>query len=312
MTLIYISHALADIFHLCDDILVLRDGAVVAHGPKSEFDSEKLIALMVGRTLDQVFPTRHQSPQPEVVLQVSGLGREGVLDNISFELHAGEILGLAGLMGAGRSEVARALFGLDPHDAGAVRLRGSVIKHFSPRALMHRGIAFLTENRRTEGLCMEGQISENLLLAGLPELATGPARRLSRKRLQPSIARLRSLVHLDAKARDEQPVRTLSGGNQQKVVLGKWLLREPQILILDEPTRGIDVGAKSELYRLIHELADSGMAVLLISSEIEELIGLSDRILVMRRGRIIDELARAEFDRERILRSALGSVEKAA
>ncbi len=312
MTLIYISHALADIFRLCDNILVLRDGAVVAHGPKSDLDTERLIALMVGRTLDQVFPTRRQSPGNDSLLQVSGLSREGLLENISFDLHSGEILGFAGLMGAGRTEVARALFGLDPHDSGALRLSGDVLRHFSPRALMWRGLAFLTENRRSEGLCLDGQISENLLLAALPKLAVSPARRLSGTRLQPVVARLRALVHLDPKARDEQPVRTLSGGNQQKVVLGKWLLREPRILILDEPTRGIDVGAKSELYRLIHELADRGVAVLLISSEIEELMGLSDRILVLQRGRIVDELPRAEFDRERILRSALGSGEKVA
>jgi ribose transport system ATP-binding protein len=234
------------------------------------------------------------------------------LDNISFELHSGEILGLGGLMGAGRSEIARAIFGLDSHEAGAVRIRGDILKHFSPRALIRRSVAFLTENRRAEGLCMDGQISENLLLAGLPAMAIGLARRLPRRLLKPQIARLRSIVQLDPKARDDQPVRTLSGGNQQKVVLGKWLLRTPRILILDEPTRGIDVGAKAELYRLIYDLADSGVAVLLISSEIEELIGLSDRILVMRRGRIVDELSRANFDREHILRSALGSAEKAA
>jgi ribose transport system ATP-binding protein len=181
------------------------------------------------------------------------------------------------------------------------------MKHFSPRGLIRRGMAFLTENRRSEGLCMEGPISENLLLAALPIFASGPIGWLSGKRLEPQVARIRSVVRLDQKARSSQPVRTLSGGNQQKVVLGKWLLGNPRVLILDEPTRGIDVGAKSEIYRLINDLSIRGVGILLISSEIEELIGLCDRILVMRKGALVDELSRGDFDRERILRSALGA-----
>ena len=306
MTLIYISHTLADIFRLCDDILVLRDGEVVAFGSASTFTTERLISLMVGRTLDQVFPARPQTRSAEVLLEIKDLSRTGVLRNISFELRAGEVLGIGGLMGAGRTELARVLFGLDPPSSGAVAISGERVVP-SPRGMIRRGTAFLTEDRRGEGVCMDGPISENILLAAFPNLAKGPLRWLSRSKLDPQVDDIRAKVQLDQKAANSQPVRTLSGGNQQKVVLGKWLLRHPRVLILDEPTRGIDVGAKAEIYRLINDLSARGVGILLISSEIEELIGLSDRIFVMRGGQFVDELARPEFDRERILRSALGT-----
>ena len=323
IAMLYISHTLADVFRLCDDVVVLRDGEVVGSGATGTFTNEKLISLMVGRTMNQLFPER-RTPSRLVadpayvgtetgapILEARGVSRPGVVDNVSFTLHSGEVLGLAGLMGAGRSELARILFGLDPCAAGEMKLNDELLPRLKPRELIRRGVAFLTENRRSEGLCLDATVADNFTLATLPRHGRTPLRWLMRDSLQAAVARIREVVKLDPKSGDTQPVRTLSGGNQQKVVLGKWLLREPKVLILDEPTRGIDVGAKFEIYQLIHALADRGAGVLVISSEMEELMGLCDRILVMRSGALVDELPRAEFDRERILRAALGTTNEA-
>lgn len=307
IAMIYISHTLADVFRLCDDIVVLRDGEVVSSDQTSAFDTGKLVSLMVGRTLNQLFPTRQQEPSREAILEVRNLSRAGAAQEVSFTLHRGEVLGVFGLMGAGRSELARVIFGLEPKSGGEVRLAGEPLSRLRPRELIARGVAFLTENRRSEGLCFDASVAENLSLVTLTEHAHSPLRWLSFDSLADAVHRVRETVRLDAKASTRQAVRTLSGGNQQKVVLGKWLLRRPHVLMLDEPTRGIDVGAKFQIYQLIHELADNGAGVLTISSELEELMGLCDRILVMRRGALVDELPRTEFDRERILRSALGA-----
>lgn len=207
-------------------------------------------------------------------------------------------------MGAGRSELARILFGLDPCGSGDIRLDGQPLEG-DPRARIRRGLAFLTEDRRQEGLCMEASITDNLALVTLARHGRTPVRWLDFAGIRASVLRMREAVCLSAKASDDQAVRTLSGGNQQKVVLGKWLLAEPRVLILDEPTRGIDVGARFEIYQLIHRLADRGAGVLVISSELEELIGICDRLLVMRQGAISGEFRRDEFDRERILAAAL-------
>lgn len=319
IAMIYISHTLADVFRLCDDIVVLRDGEVVGAGATATFTTEKLVSLMVGRTMSQLFPERRSPTRPDhfdqhagseagaPVLEVRSLSQRGVLENISFQLHRGEVLGLSGLMGAGRSELARILFGLDPHASGEVRLNNELLRRLSPRDLIERGVAFLTENRRAEGLCLDAEVADNFALATLPQHGRTPLRWLSFGSLQAAVTRIRDVVKLDPRTRATQPVRTLSGGNQQKVVLGKWLLREPRVLILDEPTRGIDVGAKFEIYRLIQQLADCGAGILIISSEMEELMGLCDRILVMRSGALVDDLSRAEFNRERILCAALGT-----
>lgn len=305
IAMIYISHVLGDVMRLCDDIVVLRDGAVVAQGPRAEFTIEKMISLMVGRTLDHLYPVRKDAARGAPVLEVRRLSEPGIVRGIDFTLHRGEVLGIAGLMGAGRSELARILFGLDRFEEGEIKLDGRPLGRGAPRDRIRRGLAFLTEDRRAEGLCFEASIADNMALVTLVEHTRTPLRLLDLGRWRAAIATMRQAVRLTANARDEQPVRTLSGGNQQKVVLGKWLLAKPRVLILDEPTRGVDVGAKFELYQLILQLADSGSGVLLISSEIEELIGLCDRILVMNRGEIRGEFSRAEFDRERILQAAL-------
>ncbi|MBC8002711.1 MAG: sugar ABC transporter ATP-binding protein [Opitutaceae bacterium] len=307
VAMIYISHTLGDVTRLCDDVVILRDGEVVGAGPSREFTQEKLVSLMVGRTMNQLFPERGQVMIGAPILEVRNVSRTGVVRDVSFSVRRGEVLGLFGLMGAGRSELARLLFGLDPRTSGEVRLDGEGLRTTNPRDLIRRGFAFLTENRRLEGLCLDSPVADNLTMVTLPEHGRTPLRWLSFSSLNAAVHRIRDVVRLDAKTRDSQPVRTLSGGNQQKVVLGKWLLREPRLLILDEPTRGIDVGAKYEIYRLIHELAGRGAGILVISSEMDEVMGICDRLLVMKGGGIVDELPRAEFDRKRILHSALGT-----
>ena len=328
IAMIYISHALGDVLWLCDDLVVLRDGEMVGGGPAREFTHDSLVALMVGRQLNRLYPehrsqvmapgapaslpasrSKQQSSAgmpalPDRCLEVRFLSQPGVVRDISFTLVAGEVLGISGLMGAGRSELARILFGLDPCSTGEVQLAGQPLNGH-PRQRIQRGLAFLTEDRRQEGLCMEASIADNMALVTLAQHSRTPARWLDFAGITSAVTRMREAVRLSPKATDAQPVRTLSGGNQQKVVLGKWLLAEPKVLILDEPTRGIDVGAKFEIYQLIHHLADRGAGVLVISSEIEELIGICDRILVMRQGEITGEFRHEEFDREEILAAAL-------
>jgi ABC-type sugar transport system ATPase subunit len=304
LAMIYISHILGDVRRICDDLVVLRDGAVVGAGPVAEFSTERMIALMVGRSLTQLFPARRGRAGGEPVLEVRGLAQRHVLRDVGFTLHRGEVLGVSGLMGAGRSELARILFGLDPHEAGTIALEGAPLDG-GPRRRIGRGLAFLTEDRRGDGLCLDASIADNLMLVTLRRHARGPLRRIDFAGWRAAGRTMRDAVRLTARADDAQPVKTLSGGNQQKVVLGKWLLAEPAVLLLDEPTRGVDVGAKAELYQLILDLADRGAGVLLISSELDELIGLCDRILVMSEGEVRGEFARPEFDRERLLAAAL-------
>lgn len=303
VSMIYISHVLSEVFRLCDDLLVLRDGAAVGGGPIREFTVDRLITLMVGRSINQLYPARATAPSSEVLLEVRGVSQPGVVANINFSLRRGEVLGIAGLMGSGRSELARILFGLESHARGEVRLKGQSLNALPPLERIRRGMAFLTENRREEGLCMEAPVLDNAGLVALPSFAA-PASRLVRDQpLSAAVAEIGQRVGLRAGPR--MLVRNLSGGNQQKVVLAKWLLNRPSLLILDEPTRGIDVGARHDIYTLINELAAQGAGILVISSEIEELLGLCDRILVMAHGEITDGVDRPNFDRERIIRSAL-------
>jgi ribose transport system ATP-binding protein len=302
--LIYISHVVADVLRQADDVLVLRDGAVVASGLATDFDEATLIRRMVGRALDTVFPPRSGRRPGDPALEVFALTRAGAFRDVTFAVGRGEVVGLAGLMGAGRTEVLRCLFGLDPVQSGQVSVGGVALRRHSPRDAVSHGIALVTEDRREDGLLLEASVADNLALVSLPD----HARRgwIDRPRLARALEAQAEAVSLDATGRFACPVATLSGGNQQKVVLGKWLLRGPSVVLLDEPTRGIDVGAKQQVYQLVSELADAGTAVLLVSSEVEELLGLADRILVMHRGRLVAELPREDFDQERILTAALG------
>ena len=306
IAIIYISHILGDVLRLCDDIVVLRDGHLIGHAPRAEMAVERMISMMVGRTIDQIYPPR----EPPVtlgppMLEVRGLTQRGMMKDIGFTLRAGEVLGLSGLMGAGRSELARALFGIDPHESGEVRIAGTPVRNLSPAACMEHGMAFLTEDRRAEGLLMEASIADNIALASLPNFGRTWARFIERTRLGDEVTRVAGAVRINARDLRRTLVKNLSGGNQQKAVIGKWLLHNPRVFILDEPTRGIDVGAKYEVYKIVNQLAAEGTGVLFISSEIEELIGMCDRILVMAHGEIRTEFVRADFDREAILRTAM-------
>jgi rhamnose transport system ATP-binding protein len=263
---------------------------------------------MVGRDLDVLFPKTPTEPG-EVVLRADHLSREGVLHDISFSVRRGEIVALAGLVGAGRSEVARAVFGIDRRSSGEVSVRGKPLPNGSPLAAMAAGVALVPEDRRQQGLVMDLGIDRNMALASLGRLSRFGLIRSARER-ELAAAWARRLQLKFGRLRDA--VSTLSGGNQQKVVLGKWLAREPCLLIIDEPTRGIDVGTKAEVHRILDGLVADGLAVLMISSELPEVLGMADRILVMREGRITAELTRAEADEDAVMRAATGQPREAA
>ena len=309
-SIIYISHVLADVHRLSDEIAILRDGELVACEAKEQFTLDRMISLMVGRNLEQLYPARTASPSSEVMLEVQGLSQPGMVENITFTLHKGEVLGLFGLMGSGRTELARMLFGLDPFERGTIRVNNAPLSHHSPHERIQQKMAFVTENRREEGLLMESAIVENMTLAALPAFARSPLRFITQRGTREKVSQVATLLRVKSRSLDRQAVKSLSGGNQQKVVLGKWLLTETAIFLLDEPTRGVDVGAKYEIYTIINDLAAQGAAILFISSEIEELIGLCDRILVMGNGEIQASFEKQAFDQEQILRSAFREVGK--
>lgn len=308
VAVLYISHNLEEVLELSDDIVVMRDGQVAVQATRSSLRVKDLVIAMVGRPIDAMFPTRSQPPAATSapVLEVTGVSEPGILKDINLCLHAGEIVGIAGLMGSGRSELARALFGLDEHESGTVEVNGEVLAPGDVSARLAAHVAFLTEDRRHEGLLMDASVADNLVLAALPKFASARTGRIQTAGLQAAIREMTRKLNLKSGDVHRTPVRTLSGGNQQKVVLGRWLLREPRLFILDEPTRGIDVGARQEIYRLLAQLADAGAAILVISSELGELTGLCDRIHVMRQGELVAEFTRDRFDREGILRAAFG------
>ena len=308
ISMIYISHALGDVMKLCDDIVVLRDGRVVGAGRTCEFTIESIVSLMIGRDLSQIYPPRSNVSLGGILLEVDSVSQPGIVNQITFSLHQGEILGISGLMGAGRSELARILFGLDPFQEGRIYLRGKRRKHPAPRESIRMGLAFLSENRREEGLMMEASIADNMALVSLPSFTRKPSYLIDDDRMNLRLQRMSNSVRLRCASLEKQTAKMLSGGNQQKLVLAKWLLQIPSVLILDEPTRGIDVGAKYEIYGLMNDLASQGNGILFISSEIEELVGMCDRILVMRNGQIVDRFEKEDFDAERILRCALGEM----
>jgi ribose transport system ATP-binding protein len=303
-TIIYISHILRDVLRLADAIAVLRDGQLVAYGPAAGSTIHSMIAAMVGRDIEQLYPDRTSQPATDVALEVRGLSKAGISHAIDLELHKGEVLGVFGLMGSGRSELAHIIFGLDDFDEGEIRIGGRPARGLSPTRNIREGMAFVTEDRREEGLMMEATVADNLSLAALPAYST---RFISAVRSSSLATAIRETVDvLSIKVNDafRNEAKGLSGGNQQKVVLGKWLLTKPSILLIDEPTRGVDVGAKYEIYEIIDRIAAEGTAVLFISSELEELMGMCDRILVMGQGEVLGSFERAQFDKEAILHTA--------
>ena len=302
VSVLYVSHRLEEIFELADTVTVLRDGELAGTRGVGEVDRAGLIGLMVGRQVEESPAARVTAEPGEVMLRVSGLTRAGAFEDVSFDVRAGEVVAVAGLVGAGRSELARAIFGVDEYDGGTVELAGGKLPGGSPRAAIRRGLALVPEDRQHEGLVLPMSVGANLTLAVLRSLTRLGLRWPWAER--PVI--LRQMGDLGIRAAGAgAAVETLSGGNQQKVVLGKWLATRPRVLILDEPTRGVDVGAKAEVHRLIRRLADDGMATLMISSELGEVLGMGDRVLVMRDGRIPGRLSRAEATQEKVLALAL-------
>jgi rhamnose transport system ATP-binding protein len=297
---LFISHRIEELFEIADRVTVLRDGAYVGTRLVAEARQDELIRMMVGRTIDDLFP-KQQVAAGDLVLRVRDLSRRGVFEGVSFDLHKGEILGMAGLIGAGRTEVSQALFGIAPADGGAIEIAGRPVQITSPRQAMECGLALVPEDRQHHGLVLPMTITDNITLPILARFArqgwlSGQGAHL---------AAFDAATRLEVKAVSVwQRVRELSGGNQQKVVLAKWLATAPRILILDEPTRGIDIGTKAAVHSLMSELAAQGIAILMISSELPEVLGMSDRILVMHEGRVTGTFDRGEATQERIMMAA--------
>ena len=305
---IYISHRLEELPRIADRVSVLRDGEHVTTADMRDLDRSELIHFMVGRSVDAVFP-KVEVPLGDVVLETRKLScHTAKVSNVNFSVRAGEILGLAGLVGAGRTELAGVLFGLTPADAGQILIRGQAVTIGSPAQAIRHGIAHVPEDRRRHGVIMEMTVASNTTLAILRHLAMGG---LIRTGLERSVAET-YVDRLEIKTPSiDAPVSNLSGGNQQKVALARWMAAEPSIIILDEPTQGVDVGAKSEIHRLMCELAGRGVAIIMISSELPEILGMSDRIAVMHQGQISGTLARSDATQESILELALGHTREA-
>lgn len=302
VSIIYISHKMDEIFAIADDLTVLRDGQTVGFGRTVELDQRRLIELMVGRTLDAVFP-KEEAALGDVVLDVQGLDRPGAFHHVSFQVRAGEILGIAGLIGSGRTEVVESIFGVVPARAGTVRVRGRLLDRATPRRAIEHGLAYLTEDRKQTGLFLDHDVGTNMGVVALERYVSRGL--VDQRSLDGALEAQGAALKIRTRGLSE-PIANLSGGNQQKVLIGRWLLTDPAVLILDEPTRGIDVGAKAEVHRLMTKLVQSGLAVVMISSEMPEILGMSDRILVMHQGRITGELTRAAATQEKIMQYAMG------
>lgn len=301
---VFISHRVEEVLDICDRVTVLRDGEKVGSAMATETSVDEVIHLMVGRVYSELFQRQTERKEAgEPVLEVSGLCRRMKFDDISFDVRAGEIVGVAGLVGAGRTDVARALFGTLDIDSGTVSINGEPVDVRQPRDALSKGLIYLPEDRQHHGLLMPMSVTKNTTMAILERIARrGWLRdRAAREITRDYVDKLRIVLRSV-----RQPVRQLSGGNQQKVVLSKWLLTTPSVMLMDEPTRGIDVGAKAEVHRLMSELAESGMAILMISSELPEILSMSDRIIVMREGRITGRFDIREASAERIMAAATG------
>ncbi len=307
---IYVSHILDDVKRLSDRIAVMRDGALIDVRAEADLPVRELITLMVGRPLDSLYPERagHTPVDPGAppALRLDDVSATGLVDEASLTVERGEVVGVFGLMGAGRTELARVIAGLDTADSGRIEVAGTDVTRLSPRARIAAGLAFVTEDRRGEGLLMEFPVVTNAALPSLARWSGGVLAPLRRRVLRTRVQAVTDALRLKSADLTRSPVQALSGGNQQKVVLAKWLLTEPDLLILDEPTRGVDVGAQYEVYRTALERADAGTGILVISSELPELLGIADRIVVMRLGRIVAEFRRAQFDARIILGAAFG------
>lgn len=305
VSIIYISHKLDEIYRICDTLTVFRDGKYIGRDKKEEMGSEKLISMMVGRQIEDVYP-KTEVPIGEVVLEVKGLTFEDKVRNASFKLHRGEILGIAGLVGAGRSEMVETIFGLHKKTAGEIYVHGEKVEITAPGVAIRKKIGLVTEDRKVSGLNLIGSIRENICSVSIRDLLS--CHLTSKKKECEVTDYYIDKMKIKTSSR-EKKVELLSGGNQQKVSISKWLLGNPDIIIMDEPTRGIDVGAKRDIYLLMGELVAAGKAVLMISSEMPEVMGLSDRIIVLSNGSITGEVKRCDFDQEVIMKMQFGSTD---
>ncbi len=301
MAIVYVSHRMAEIFEICDDVTVLRDGELVASMPVSETNEQQLTQMMVGRDIGDIY-TSAKAPKGDVVFRAENIGRKGAFEPISFEVRAGEVLGFSGLMGAGRTEVARCIFGLDRRDSGRMWLDGKEIDVRSPKDALELGICYVSEDRRREGIIPLRSVKENISLADLQQICTNGL--IDEAKEDALYEEYREKFRIKATS-GNQPIGRLSGGNQQKCCLAKMLACKPRLLILDEPTRGIDVGAKAEIHKLIEQLAKQQIAIIMISSELPEILGTSDRIMVLSEGRLTGEFAAEEATQENIMTCAV-------
>lgn len=302
VSIVYISHRMEEIFELCDRITVLRDGSYIDTKRIQDTDMNDVVKMMIGREIGERYPLREASIG-EVVFKVERLTCPGVFKDVSFEVHAGEVLGVSGLMGAGRTEIMQAIFGNMPHVTGKLFLNGEEIHNHNPGQAMKNGIGFITEDRKTEGLMLEESIRKNISLANLGRISRRGVLRKKEERelVQKGIEEL----HIKCFGPEHECGR-LSGGNQQKVVFAKWIYTDPKVLILDEPTRGVDIGAKKEIYNIINDLAAKGVAIIMVSSELPEVLGMADRIMVVREGLVRGILSKEEADQENIMILATG------
>ncbi|WKA58058.1 sugar ABC transporter ATP-binding protein [Planococcus shenhongbingii] len=302
VSFIYISHRMEEIFSLCDRITILRDGQYVGDRNISETSFEEIVQMMVGRELGERFPERN-AQIGEVKLAVKGLSRKDCFENVSFEIRKGEVLSIAGLMGAGRTEVAQSLFGYKKADTGTIELDGRQVKIDKPKTAKELGIGYVTEDRKSEGLIVDFSVEENVSMTNFSSISKNGL--ISKDKERSLYDRMVKRLGIRTSG-PTQTAKSLSGGNQQKVVIAKWLGIEPELLILDEPTRGVDVGAKKEIYSIINELAERGVAILMISSELPEVIGMADRVIVMHEGKVTADLPKQEMTQERIMHFATG------
>lgn len=302
VAMVYISHRMEEVTQNCDTITVMRDGVSVATKPVKEYSMEQIVRDMVGRSITEFYPDRRNKPG-EVLLEVKHFEQPGVFHDINFNLRKGEILGVAGLMGSGRTEIMRAVFGVDPHAGGELVFKGEPLKITKPEDAIKAGLGFVTENRKTEGLILDFSILRNIALPSVDSFAQSGVINFNilndfADKMAKKLGVKTSSLDLEAGA--------LSGGNQQKVVIAKWVGRHPEVIIMDEPTRGIDVGAKRDIYELMNELTASGVSIIMVSSELPEVLGMSDRIVVVHEGRIAGELLHDEADQEKIMTLATG------
>jgi inositol transport system ATP-binding protein len=303
VSIIYITHKMDEVFKISDDITVFRDGCHIQTIPAAETNKEGLISMMVGRELSNIFP-KEDAEIGDVILSVRNITRKGKFQNVSFDLHRGEILGFAGLMGAGRTEVMECIFGIEKYEEGEIYINNNKVDIKTPQDSIKQGMALLTEDRKLTGILSVLSVKDNMVLASIDKYRKGIF--LNKKEINFICEKEKDKLEIKTPS-IEQIIKLLSGGNQQKVLISRWLLTSPEILILDEPTRGIDVGAKAEIHRLMSKLAQEGKAIMMISSELPEVLGMSDRVIVMHEGRISGEFLRGDVDQAKIMQCATGT-----